>query len=201
LPQFGAHVFIWSGEWTSEEAERVIIGAADAGLDFVEIPLLHPEGVFGTRVLLDRYGIDCVCSLGLPKEAHLPSAPKEAEAFLKRAVNVAVALNSPILTGVIYAHIGTLTSKPPTEEELAATARVLKKVARYATERGISLGIEAINRYETYLINLADQARVMVDRVGEPNVFVHLDTYHMNIEETMSTRHMNWTGKPVFSLR
>lgn len=185
MAQFGAHAFIWSGEWTSKGAERVIVGAADAGLDFVEIPLLHPEGVDvpGTRVLLDRYSMDCVCSLGLPKGAHLPSAPKEAEAFLKRAVDVAAALNSPILTGVIYAHIGSLTGSSPTEEELATTARVLKKVARYATEMRISLGIEAINRYETYLINLADQARVMVDRVGEPNVFVHLDTYHMNIEE------------------
>jgi D-psicose/D-tagatose/L-ribulose 3-epimerase len=182
---FGAHAFIWAGEWTPEGAEKVIGGAAEAGLDFVEIPLLRPESmnVTTTRALLDRYGIGCTCSLGLPKAAHLPSAPEKAELFLESAVDVAAGLEAPVLCGVLYAHLGTLTGRPPEEVELEAVARVLKNVARYAAERGVSLGVEAVNRYETYLINLAEQADAMLDRVGEPNVFLHLDTYHMNIEE------------------
>ena len=182
---FGAHAFIWAGEWTPEGAQRVIGGAAEAGLDFVEIPLLRPESmdVTATRALLDRYGIGCTCSLGLPRAAHLPSAPEKAESFLKSAVDVAAGLEAPVLCGVLYAHLGTLTGRPPEERELEDVARVLKNVARYASERGVSLGVEAVNRYETYLINLAGQADAMLDRVGEPNVFVHLDTYHMNIEE------------------
>jgi D-psicose/D-tagatose/L-ribulose 3-epimerase len=182
---FGAHAFIWAGEWTPEGAQKVIGGAAEAGLDFVEIPLLRPESmdVTATRALLDRYGIGCTCSLGLPKAAHLPSAPEKAESFLESAVDVAAGLKAPVLCGVLYAHLGTLTGRPPEEEELEDVARVLKNVAQYAAERGVSLGVEAVNRYETYLINLAEQADAMLDRVGEPNVFVHLDTYHMNIEE------------------
>jgi D-psicose/D-tagatose/L-ribulose 3-epimerase len=185
MPQFGAHAFIWAGEWTPEGAEKVIGGAAEAGLDFVEIPLLHPESmdVSGTRELLERYGIGCTCSLGLPKEAHLPFAPDRAEEFLRTAVDVTAALGSEALSGAIYTHLGTLTRKPPMENELAEVGRVLKRVARYAAEREIALGVEAINRYETYLINLASQADEMLDRIAEPNVFVHLDTYHMNIEE------------------
>jgi len=184
-PLFGAHAFIWAGEWTPEAAEKVIRGAAEAGLDFVEIPLLHPESmdVSGTRALLEEHGLGCTCSLGLPKNAHLPSAPEEAEEFLRQAVDVTAELGSPVLCGVIYGHLGTLTGKPPEDGELDAVARVLKSVARHAAEQGVSLGIEAVNRYETYLINLAEQASVMVDRISEPNVFVHLDTYHMNIEE------------------
>jgi D-psicose/D-tagatose/L-ribulose 3-epimerase len=185
MPQFGAHAFIWAGEWTPEGAEKVISGASEAGLDFVEIPLLHPESmdVSGTRELLDRYAIGCTCSLGLPREAHLPFAPEAAEVFLRTAVDVTAALGSDALSGAIYTHLGTLTRKPPTEAELASVARVLKSVARYAAQRDVSLGVEAINRYETYLINLASQADEMVRRIDEPNVFVHLDTYHMNIEE------------------
>jgi D-psicose/D-tagatose/L-ribulose 3-epimerase len=185
MPQFGAHAFIWAGEWTPEGAEKVIRGAADAGLDFVEIPLLHPEtmDVSGTRDLLDRYGIGCTCSLGLPRVAHLPFAPERAEAFLMGAVDVTASLGAPALSGAIYTHLGTLTGKPPGEDELAAVERVLKSVARYAAGRDVSLGVEAINRYETYLINLTSQADAMVGRIDEPNVFVHLDTYHMNIEE------------------
>jgi D-psicose/D-tagatose/L-ribulose 3-epimerase len=182
---FGAHAFIWAGEWSPEGAEKVIGGAAQAGLDFVEIPLLRPESmdVTATRALLDRYGIGCTCSLGLPETAHLPSAPEKAESFLENAVDVAAGLEAPVLYGVLYAHLGTLTGRPPEDKELEDVARVLKNVARYAAERRVSLGVEAVNRYETYLINLASQADAMLDRVGEPNVFVHLDTYHMNIEE------------------
>jgi D-psicose/D-tagatose/L-ribulose 3-epimerase len=181
---FGAHAFIWAGEWTPEGAERIIGEAAEAGLDFVEIPLLRPEriDVTATRALLDQYGIGCTCSLGLPEAAHLPSGPEKAELFLESAVDVAAGLEAPVLCGVLYAHLGTLTGRPP-EEELEAVARVLKNIARYAAERGVSLGVEAVNRYETYLINLAEQGDAMLDRVAEPNVFVHLDTYHMNIEE------------------
>jgi D-psicose/D-tagatose/L-ribulose 3-epimerase len=182
---FGAHAFIWAGDWTPEGAEKVIGGAAEAGLDFVEIPLLRPESmdVSGTRALLDRHGIGCTCSLGLPEAAHLPFAPEKAESFLKGAVDVTAGLGSPVLCGVLYAHLGTLTGRPPTEKELGAIARVLKNVARHAAEKRVSLGLEPVNRYETYLVNLAEQAGAMLDRIGEPNVFVHLDTYHMNIEE------------------
>jgi D-psicose/D-tagatose/L-ribulose 3-epimerase len=182
---FGAHAFIWAGEWTPEGAQKAIGGAAEAGLDFVEIPLLRPESIdiTATRALLDRYSIGCTCSLGLPKAAHLPSAPEQAQSFLESAVDVAAGLEASVLCGVLYAHLGTLTGRPPEQEELEDVARVLKNVARYAAERGVSLGVEAVNRYETYLINLAEQANAMLDRVGEPNVFVHLDTYHMNIEE------------------
>lgn len=185
MPRFGAHAFIWSGEWTPEGAEKVVRGAAEAELDFVEIPLLHPESmdIPATRELLDRYGLGCTCSLGLPRTAHLPFASERAEEFLKVAVDVTGALGAPALSGAIYTHLGTLTGRAPTEEELEAVARVLRNVARYAAERELSLGVEPVNRYESYLINLASQAREMLDRIGEPNVFVHLDTYHMNIEE------------------
>jgi len=137
----------------------------------------------GTRRLLENYGLQCTCSLGLPREAHLPFAPDKATGFLEQAVDVTSDLGSPVLTGCLYTHLGTLTGKPPTDEEIDLVVRVLKRIARYAQDRGISLGIEPVNRYETYLLNLAEQASALLDRIDEANVFVHLDTYHMNIEE------------------
>src|SRR5205823_1536168 len=107
-------------------------------------------------------GLSCTCSLGLPSTAHLPVAPDAAEAFLREAVDVTAALGSDLLTGCVYTHIGTLTRKPPTEEELATVARVLKRVARHAADRGVSLGVEPVNRYETYLLNMAEQANALL---------------------------------------
>src|SRR3712207_7440631 len=79
--------------------------------------------VSATRALLDDYGIGCTCSLGLPEAAHLPSAPEKAESFLERAVDVAAGLEAPVLCGVLYAHLGTLTGRPPEDEELEDVAR------------------------------------------------------------------------------
>jgi hypothetical protein len=58
-----------------------------------------------------------------------------------------------------------------------------RHVARRAADSGVVLGLEVVNRYETNLINTAEQAMAFLDDVNEPNVKVHLDSYHMNIEE------------------
>ena len=75
------------------------------------------------------------------------------------------------------------TRPPSTEAEYDNIAKALDAAARYAKTHGIELGVEAVNRYENHLINSAQQAVAMVERVGADNIFVHLDTYHMNIEE------------------
>ena len=59
----------------------------------------------------------------------------------------------------------------------------LKWAAEQAASLGIQLGLEPLNRYETSLINTSAQMLEFIDDIDEPNVFVQLDTFHMNIEE------------------
>ena len=47
----------------------------------------------------------------------------------------------------------------------------------------VIIGLEPVNRYETYVVNTCEQALKLRDMIGEENVKIHLDTYHMNIEE------------------
>jgi D-psicose/D-tagatose/L-ribulose 3-epimerase len=185
MPRFGAHAFVWESEWTPDAARRVVRAAAEAGLDFVELPLLRPAevDVDDTLALLREHGIGCTCSLGLPPDATLPDDPEAAEAFLRGAIDVTGRLGSTVLSGVIYGTLGTLVGRPPRDEDYVVIARSLGRVARYAAPLGISLGIEPVNRYETYLVNIARQGLDLIERIAEPNVFLHLDTYHMNIEE------------------
>jgi len=185
MPRFGAHAFIWAAEWNPQAAEKVISGAAAAGLDFVEIPLLRPSefDVGLTKGLLQRYSLACTCSLGLPVEASLPENPEAATRFLAQAFDVAHQVGSPVLSGVTYATLGALSGRAPTEADYEVIAKALKSVARHAATLGMRLGIEPVNRYETYLLNLGSQGVALIERIGEPNVFLHLDTYHMNIEE------------------
>ncbi len=185
MPRLGAHTFIWSSEWSTEAATRIMPTAAAAGLDVVEIPLLRPDEIdVDITVALSReHGVAVTCSLGLPQRATLPDHPAAAEAFLKTALDVAARLDSRCLTGVTYSSIGKLTGAPPTEDEYATIAKALKPVARHAASLGLELGLEPCNRYETHLINQGRQGVELIERIGEDNVFVHLDTYHMNIEE------------------
>ena len=181
----GAHTAIWTADWSAEGAEKAIGGAAEAGLDFVEIPLgdLTSFDAATTQELLEQYGIGCTCSVGLPEDAHAPRAPDAAVAFLEGAVEVTAALGSEILTGEVYTHLGAFTGRPPEKEELNGVAGVLERAARHAATMGISIGVQPVNRFENYLVNTAKGADELIDRVGEPNVFAHLDTFHMNIEE------------------
>ncbi len=185
MVRFGMHSSLWAARWTPDAAEKMVPEAARHGLDVIEIALLAPEtiDVEHSRSVLAAHGIAPTCSLGLPEEVTAPLYPDKAEAFLMRALEVAHALGSNTLSGVTYATIGYTSGSPPTEQEYANIARALRPVARRAAEHGMTLGLEPCNRYETHLVNTAEQAVRLIERIGEPNVMIHLDTYHMNIEE------------------
>ncbi len=185
MPKFGAHAFVWIGEWTTEQGNYAIAQAAEAGFDFIEIPLLRP-GEFDAkshRQALDRAGIDATCSLVLPKDAHMPHHPERAQAFLTQALDAMEALECRYLGGCIAYALGVLTGAPPTAEERQTVVEVLTEVAADARRRGITLALEACNRYETYLYNTLADTRETILAVGADNLKLHADTYHMNIEE------------------
>jgi D-psicose/D-tagatose/L-ribulose 3-epimerase len=185
MPTFGAHAFIWVGDWTSESGGEAIAAAARAGVDLIEIPMLRPERFDAARHRrqLAEQGIGAICSLVLPRDAHLPAHPERALAFLRDAIDQTEAVGAPFLGGVLYAHLGYLTGAPPQPAERAACATVLREVAAYAADKGITLGLEPVNRYETYLYNTIADTLALIDEIGAANVTIHADTYHMNIEE------------------
>ena len=197
MTTFGAHAFVWSAEWDEEGAERALRGAAARQLDFLEIPLLSLDHfpLERTRELLAETGLEPTTSLGLPADRHMPRNPDGALEHLERAITLTEQLGATTLTGGLYTHLGTLTRKPPTAEEIETCARTLKRAARVAADHGLDLGIEAINRYETYMNNTAEQVADLLERIDEPNVFAHLDTYHMNIEERGFRRPMELLGE------
>ncbi|MGP9805409.1 sugar phosphate isomerase/epimerase family protein [Paracoccus sp. NSM] len=182
---FGVHTAMWAMEWNREAAEYAIPEAVRHDIAFLEITMLDPEGVDAahTRALLEKHQVACVASLGLPLDRLPTNNPEGALDFLKMALDVTASIGAEAMSGVLYGGIGQRTGKRPTEAEYDATARVVEKAAAYARTKGLGFGLEAVNRYENHLLNSADQAVRLCERVGAENVFVHLDTYHMNIEE------------------
>ena len=185
MARLGMHFSLWAPTWTREAASLAIPEAARYGLQVIEIPLLDPGSVDvgHARSLLTDNGITASASLCLPADRMAQEKPQAATDFLIPALEVARALGCKFLGGVTYSALGYRSGKPPTEQEYDNIASALRPVARRAADWGMQLGIEPCNRYETHLINTAQQAIAMLDRIGEPNVVIHLDTYHMNIEE------------------
>lgn len=182
---FGVHTSMWTMSWDAEGAAKAIAAARRSGMDFIEIALLDPASTDAElgRSLLQEAELPAVCSLGLPEPVWASRNPEGAVDFLKLAIEKASGLGAQALTGVIYGGIGERTGAPPTERELGNVATALDKAAKVAKAAGISMGIEPVNRYESHLINTASQGVAMIERIGSENIFLHLDTYHMNIEE------------------
>ncbi|TYB90780.1 sugar phosphate isomerase/epimerase [Oceaniovalibus sp. ACAM 378] len=182
---FGVHTSMWTMNWDREGAERTIPSAAEYKMDFIEIALLNAPAVDAahTRALLEKHDMRAVASLGLPEHAWASVNPDGAIAHLKQAIEVAAAMGCEALSGVTYGGIGERTGVPPTMAEYDNIAIALSAAAKHAKDAGILFGIEPVNRYENHLINTGAQATWMIEKVGSDNIFVHLDTYHMNIEE------------------
>lgn len=182
---FGIHTSLWAMNWTREGAELAIGEAQKYPLDFIEIALLDPLSVdtAHSRKLLEAAEMVSVCSLGLPEECWASVRPEKAIEFLEVAVDKTAEIGSVALSGVIYGGIGERTGVAPTQAEYDNVTKVMQHISRYAKTKNIALGIEPVNRYETHLINTGWQAADMIDRIGADNIFIHLDTYHMNIEE------------------
>jgi D-psicose/D-tagatose/L-ribulose 3-epimerase len=183
--RFGMHASLWAKAWNHEGAELSITEAARYGLDLIEIPLLAPDEVDipHSVELFKRHNVAATASLGLPLEVEASRHPEAATKFLMRALEVAHGLGCSTLSGVTYSTLGYRSGSPPTEGELETSARALKPVAKRAADYGMTLGLEPCNRYETHLLNTSAQTLAMLERIGEPNVMIHLDTYHTNIEE------------------
>jgi D-psicose/D-tagatose/L-ribulose 3-epimerase len=185
MPKYGALAYTWIGTWNKETGRQAIEKAAQAGLDLLEIPLVNVQ-LFDpdlTHRQLAAAGIIGVATLALPQDAHMPANPKRATEFLKLAIDKVEQMGGDHLSGVLYGHAGTLVGRPPTSEERDTCARVLGEIASYAEARRITLAIEPINRYESYLFNVVEDALALIEKVGSPNLKLHLDTYHMNIDE------------------
>ncbi len=86
--------------------------------------------------------------------------------------------------GPVYAAVGRTWRMSPAARAAcyAEFRRALRPVADYAAERGVSIGVEALNRYETSVVNTVEQVVELIDGLPS-NVGIMIDTYHMNIEE------------------
>lgn len=186
--EFGGHALVWSGDWTPEGARTAIAGAKRSGYDYIEIALLDPWKVDVplTRDLLQEHGLRAHASLGLSNASDVtsldPAVIAKGDELLRKATDVLHGIGGTELCGVIYCALGKYPG-PASPQNRANSIAAMQRLADYAGAKGININLEVVNRYETNVINTGLEGLAFLDQVDRPNAFLHLDTYHMNIEE------------------
>jgi len=178
----------WIANWTAASGRYAIGKAAAAGFDLIEISLPGDldlgMDIQELKADLAEAGIDVRFSLILPQELHMPFYPEKALVHLKKAIDLVKEAGGSSLVGVLYTAIGVFTGAPCTDSERNTVIAVLTDACSYAAEGGIWLALEPINRYESYVLNGAEQTLDLIKEVDKDNLRLMLDSFHMNIEES-----------------
>lgn len=185
--QYAVHTALWVDRWGEDLAPH-LQRAADLGFDGAEVSLLGLDEAQASRLasVAGSLGIALRCTTGLGPDAD-PSSPDGATRAagidaLRRGASIAAACGSDVLTGVTYGAWGAARS---TDRDVLFrhAAESLAAAAPAFEDAGVTLGLEAVNRFESDLVNTAAQAVALAEASDSDHVGVHLDTFHMNIEE------------------
>lgn len=188
--KIGMNMLLWTGH--VEQAHLPVIQAIkDTGFDGVEIPVFDVSDEAHYRWLggaLDDIGLARTTVGLVPDEAHNPLADdpacrQRAVDHLRRVIDCTAALGGEVLSGPWYQPLGVFTGKKPTEAELDRCAEVHRAVAQPLRDAGIVGALELLNRFEAYLLNTVEQGIAYAERLGEPGIGLHYDTFHAHIEE------------------
>lgn len=185
--KFGIHAGLWMKTWSDDPAPIFRV-AADIGFDGVELSLL---GIGADRAeAIGKEAADCglalTCSTGLgPKDD--PTSPDadvraNAVATLREAIRITRMLGADGLAGVVAAPWGVFdpANKAARAERAAQTLAELDSTLQDAQ---VTLGIEALNRFESDLTSTAAETCAIARATGSERIGVLLDSFHMNIEE------------------
>jgi len=186
--RYAVHAYSWTDSW-SNQSLHIIDHVKELGFDLIEIPLMELEKVDpkACKERLQSADLGVCCSVVLSDRTDItsadPSVRKAGVRFLKGCVDASQKMGAKVLSGVIYSALGFFPTEPPSDKHWERSASALREVARYAKDLGLVIGLEPVNRYETFLVNTCEQALRLRGMIGEANVGIHLDAYHMNIEE------------------
>lgn len=185
--KFGMNLLLWTADM-KEEVTPVLEVLKASGFDGVEIPVFDFDldySAWGNR--LDDLGLERTAVTVMAEEAN-PISPdaavrQQAVDYLKGAIDSCAAAGVTTLVGPLYAALGVFSGQGPTTDEWNWGVETIRAAVEYAAEADIVLALEALNRFEIYLLNSqADAARFARD-VDHPNARLLYDTFHANIEE------------------
>ncbi|MDZ4768532.1 MAG: sugar phosphate isomerase/epimerase family protein [Chloroflexota bacterium] len=194
-------MYICMHNWMRPEPiERTIQRLSSLGYDGIQI-MGEPRKYDWKHVknLLDQHNLKCFGSVSIMLSGrdliHAdPYYRIMTVTYLKECLDMVGALGGTMFT-LVPSEVGKVVAMADAESEWAWAVQGVREVAQHAAGHGIRIGLEPLNRFETNFLNRHDQAIKLAEDVGEPNVGVCLDAFHINIEEADMYQAILNTGK------
>jgi D-psicose/D-tagatose/L-ribulose 3-epimerase len=200
--RYGLNLLVYTAAFSKDKID-LIRKVADMGYDGVEVPFndLSLLDAKATRQAREKakVGLTACCVL-LPGMNLCGEKAEERKAGIeqiKKMVDITAEMGGDVVAGPLYSPVGYLTRKARTPDEWKWCAEGLRAAAEYAEKAKMLLAIEPLNRFETYVFNIAADAARMVKEVGSPALKVQIDTFHANIEEKDTAAAIRATGESV----
>ena len=188
--RFGINTFLFTSPFTNASV-KLFPRFKQWGFDSVEIPIEDPASLdpYLIRTKLDENQLTCGAvtpCLGPDRDLRGTSRQQNAALdFMGRIIGQMETLGCPTLSGVVYSAVGRAEAYPSKvrRQHWRTVVKNLRHLCDFAAGHGRRVAFEPINRFETDFLNTCDQGLVMIEDVNHPALKLHLDTFHMNIEE------------------
>jgi D-psicose/D-tagatose/L-ribulose 3-epimerase len=185
----GVNAWVWVSPPTNESIAGLAPKVKAMGFDLFELGLENP-GDWDPERMAEVFAANdlsaAVCAaMGPGRDLTEPNAVDSTRDYLRACIDAAAVLGGKVVAGPIYTPVGKTWQMDAAERAVTVDRLIegLRPLVDYAGERGVQLGIEPLNRFETSFLNTAGQVKEVVDRLDSPAAGVLLDTFHMNIEE------------------
>lgn len=197
MNKIGLHIGYWWGTCAAADLVQMLELTHRAELDLIEI---NPAWLLKLtdsecREFLARtkeYGMAITLNGGLDQANDISSDSEEARkagiGYCIDVLNRMPALEIGLWSGVNYSAwlrkpLATSDTSKEKSRARELSLQSLRQIIRVAEALNIDYCFEVVNRYEQFLFNTAKEAIAFAEELGSPRAKIHLDTYHMNIEE------------------
>jgi len=187
--KIGMCMFLWTTR-VGPEHQALLSDIRATGFDGVEIPVFEgvPEDYRRLGGQLDALGLarTAVSAIGDPAlDLISPDATVRRRAVdrMRWVLDCTAELGADRVSGPLHSVLGQFSGSGPTADELSRAVESQQQIGEHAANVGVTVGLEALNRFECYLVNTMDDLAALVCRIGHPNIRAMYDTFHANIEE------------------
>jgi D-psicose/D-tagatose/L-ribulose 3-epimerase len=198
--KIGINTLLWGASVSQADVDRLPVLRA-AGFHGIEVPIFSPSD-FPAEVLrraVESAGLECTAVTIIPKGLGLggeeAAQRRGAELHVRAVIDRAAEAGIHLLSGPLYFPVGYLPGRRRTRDEWSRTVESWQRLALYASSAQVEIGIEPLNRFETYFLNTAADGAALCDAIGHPSVGLLLDTFHANIEEKSIAGALRTAGK------
>jgi D-psicose/D-tagatose/L-ribulose 3-epimerase len=189
--KYGVSTWLWTSPFTTASIESLFPKISEMGFDVVEIAVEDPSliDIKAVKKALTQYNLEAVICGAFGPARDLtnedPAVHKNCFAYIASCLDFCVEVNTPFFGGPMYSAVGKARMLPPEKRkaEWDLAVKNLRTVCDMASSRGLQIALEPLNRFESDLVNTAQDVARLINDINHPAAKIMLDGFHMNIEE------------------